>query len=122
MRLPRSMRITRRSDFQRVRKEGTAFAGKFIVLSVLPDNELPVPFQFGIILTRKVGNAVTRNKIRRRLKAVFSELGSLIIPGHLIVIIGRYRAANADFQNLREDWKLLAHKAGILQDAAPASS
>jgi ribonuclease P protein component len=114
MRLPRTMRMSGRGEFQRVRAEGRAFPGRFLVLSVVPTPDLPVPFRFAVILTRKIGNAVTRNRIRRRVKGIFSELGERIVPGHHIVIIARYRAPDATFEQLRHDWKVLARKAGLL--------
>lgn len=116
------MRMNGRGEFQRVRTEGRAFPGRYLVLSIVPSADLPVPFRFGIILTRKIGKAVTRNRIRRRMKGILSEWGERIAPGHLIVVIARYRAPEATFQQLRHDWKVLARKAGLLgATALPAS-
>jgi len=116
--------MSQRSDFHRVRTKGQAHAGRYIVLSVFRHDppELPggVPFRFGVILTRKIGKAVVRNRIRRHLRAVLSELGPRIIPGHDVVLIGRFRAPDSDLHSLRKDWKILARKAGILQDHAPS--
>ncbi len=114
MRLPRTMRMNGRGEFQRVRAEGRAFPGRYLVLSVLPEPGLAAPFRFAVILTRKIGNAVTRNRIRRRVKGIFSEFGERITPGHFVVVIARYRAPDATFEELRRDWKGLARKAGIL--------
>ncbi len=114
MRLPRTMRMSGRGEFQRVRAEGRAFPGRYLVLSIVPIVDLPVPFRFAVILTRKIGNAVTRNRIRRRVKGIFSEFGDRIVPGHHIVVIARYRAPDATFDQLRHDWKILARKAGLL--------
>ena len=114
MRLPRAMRMTSRSEFARVRREGKSFAGRFIVLAVLPSPQLAEPFKFGLILTRKVGNAVTRNRVRRRLRALLSEFGEAIAPPCHLVAIARYTAPDASYQELRRDWKKLAGRAGIL--------
>jgi len=111
-----------RGEFQRVRAEGRAYPGRYLVLSLLPAPDLPVPFRFGIILTRKIGNAVTRNRIRRRMKGIFSEWGERISPGHLVVVIARYRAPEASFDQLRHDWIVLARKAGLLAHAHPTGS
>jgi ribonuclease P protein component len=120
------MRLSKRSDFHRVRTQGTAFPGKLIVLSVLPipSTEMPdgVPFKFAVILTRKIGNAVARNRIRRHLRAVLSEFGPKIIPGHYLVMIGRFRAPGTDYQSMRKDWKNLALKAEILHDIVPSDT
>ena len=75
MRLSRVMRMKSRAEFSRVREEGSSFGGRYLVLGYLPEPDLAINFKFGIILTRKVGNAVKRNRIRRRVRAVVEELG-----------------------------------------------
>ena len=58
------MGLRTRSEFQRSRKDGKSFGGKFLVLSVVPDPSSDVAgggrlrFRFGIILTKKVLNSV----------------------------------------------------------------
>ena len=108
------MRMKSRGEFARVRREGKSFAGRYLVLGVLPEPSMPVPFKFGVILTRKVGNAVTRNRIRRRVKSVINEVGEALSTGHYIVTIARHSAPKASFEELRRDWKKLARKAGLL--------
>jgi len=110
------MRMKSRGEFMRVRSEGRSFGGRFLVLGVLAEPALEVPFKYGVILTRKVGNAVTRNRIRRRVRSVLSELGDAISPQSYIVTIARQSAPDASFEELRRDWKKLARKAGILSD------
>ena len=120
MRLPRAMRMRSRSDFVRVRKEGKSFGGRFFVLGVLPDPKLSEPFKLGIILTRKVGNAVVRNRVRRRARAIICEFGDKVRKPAYLVTIARHRAPEASFEELRSDWKKLARKAGILSDSVSA--
>lgn len=114
MRLPRAMRLRSRADFQRSRKQGKTYAGKFIVLSVVVDRALAERFRFGLILTRKVGNAVARNRVRRRLRGLLSRYGERIAPGHRLVIIARYTAPAAEFAELEGDWLRQLRRAGIL--------
>ena len=109
-----------RTEFVRVRKEGKSFGGRFFGLGVLSAPELTEPFKFGIILTRKVGNAVVRNRIRRRARAIIGELGDKVGKPAYLVTIARHSAPKASFEELRRDWKKLACKAGILSDSVPA--
>jgi ribonuclease P protein component len=111
------MRLRSRSDFQRSRKHGKSFGGKFLVLSVLSDPEAS-PFRFGIILTKKVGNAVVRNRVRRRVRGLLSKFGEEIAPGHRLVIIARYTAPSAPHADLEKDWQNLLQRAGILNPEA----
>ena len=115
------MRLRSRADFQRSRKRGKSFPGRFIVLSVLADETLGKdggePLRFGLILTRKVGNAVVRNRVRRRLRGLLSRHGARISPGHQLVVIARYTAPGASFDELEHDWLKQLRRAGILMEA-----
>ena len=59
--------------------------------------------RFGFIVSRQVGNAVVRNTVRRRLKAVCAGALDSVRPGSEIVIRALPRAATADFTDLRDD-------------------
>lgn len=119
------MRLRSRADFQRSRKHGKSYPGRYLVVSVLADGALghdgSERFRFGIILTRKVGNAVVRNRVRRRLRALLSKYGARIAPGYQLVIIARYTAPAAKFEELERDWLKQLRRAGIfLEEPADA--
>ena len=101
-------------EFARVRKEGTSQAGRFLVLSVLKEPSIS-EFHFGLITSRKLGTAVTRNRIRRRLREIIRAQRDSINPGWMFVVIARWRAPEASQEDLRKDWQRLARKAGLLQ-------
>jgi ribonuclease P protein component len=118
MRLPASLRLKASRDFARVRREGNSFPGRYLVLSVRLDPALP-HFQFGLITTRKIGNAVTRNRTRRRLREVIRAEQTRIKAGCHIVTIARWRAPEATLEELRRDWLNIAKRAGILLSRSP---
>ena len=60
MRLKRQLRMNSRSEFLRVRKDGKSYSGKYLVLGLLEDHQVKSRFKFGIIVTKKLGNAVMR--------------------------------------------------------------
>ncbi len=68
------------------------------------------PARFGIITTKRIGNAVARNRARRRIRAVIQESGEKIPPGTRIVTIARHRAATAPYAKLRSEWLWLTRK------------
>lgn len=115
MKLPRSRRITRRGDFERIRQSGQSIRGKHLVLGYLADEDLPEPFKLGLITTRKLGNAVTRNRFRRLMRGVIHRTGEKITHGHWLVIIARHSAAEAKSEQLEKEWKWLLHKAGLMR-------
>ncbi len=113
MRFPRDRRITSKRLFQRVREEGSSVAGHYLVLGFLPDESLADPVRVGYITTRRLGNAVTRNRVRRRLRGILQRTGDRLLPGYCLVVIARNRAADASSEALEKEWKWLAHRAGI---------
>ena len=121
MRLPKSLRLTKWGDFAKVRKGGQSVAGKFLVLGVVASPGRP-RFRVGFITSKKVGNAVTRNQVRRRLRAVVREFGEFVQGGVDVVTIARYRAGSATYEQLRREWRWLARKAGIMPEKEALAS
>ncbi len=114
MKFPRSRRIVSRGDFQRIRKKGKSFAGKFLVLGFLHDETLGEDIRLGLITTKQIGNAVTRNRVRRRLRGVAQRIGERIKPGHFLVLIARNRAADATSEQLEKEWKWMLHRNDLM--------
>ena len=71
----------------------------------------------GITVSKKLGGAVVRNRIRRRLREAYRLQETRFCPGWDIVVVARSRCANADFQKLCHAYLSLAEKAGILEAA-----
>lgn len=122
MKLPKARRITNRAEFSRVRSSGKSVTGRFMVMGYLKDEQLTESFKLGLITTKKVGNAVVRNRIRRRLRAIFQREGERVVPGHWIVLIARKSAANATSAQLEKEWKWMLNKVGIHQAQTEISS
>ena len=69
----------------------------------------------GITVSKKLGKAHIRNRVRRRLREIYRLNESSFLPGYDIVLVARSRAVTADFQALTHACLTLASKAGILQ-------
>ncbi len=113
MRLQRKFSMTRHAEFSRTRKDGQAKGGSYLVLSCLDDPELP-HHKVGVIVTRKVGNAVTRNLLRRRIHAICAKHLPTISGKKYLVTVLRWRAPEATFAELETDWLKQARRLGIL--------
>jgi ribonuclease P protein component len=112
-RFPKSSRLFRASEFRRMKAEGVSFHGKFIVLSVLKD--MPAPeVRVGLITSRRVGAAVVRNRVRRRLREIVRVARPQIREGTWLTLIARQAAAGASSQTLAEEWQQLARRSSIL--------
>ena len=113
MRLPASRRLSRHGEFARVKAKGGSHAGRFVVVNALPTGTED-PWRCAFITSKKAGGAVQRNKIRRRLREIIRAQGLKIPKGRWIVTIARWRAAEASFDELKNDWIRTARRAGIL--------
>jgi ribonuclease P protein component len=116
--LPAPGRLKRRAEFLRVAAKGRKVATHGLVLQALTRDD-DAPARIGFTVTRKVGNAVTRNRARRRLKeAARLELAQSGLPGCGLsgvdlVLIGRDATGGRAFADLREDLRRALRKAGL---------
>ena len=69
----------------------------------------------GLTVSKKLGHAVVRNRIRRRLREVYRLHEDQFQPGWDIVVVARSRCVNATFDALTKAYLSLAEKAGILE-------
>ncbi len=69
----------------------------------------------GITVSKKLGKAHIRNRIRRRLREVYRLNEEKFLPGYDIVVVARSRCLDADFEKLTRAYLQLADKAGILR-------
>ena len=70
----------------------------------------------GITTGKKLGHAVVRNRVRRRLREAYRLQEDAFLPGWDIVVVARHRAIHAPFSELCAGYLSLAEKAGILKE------
>lgn len=111
MQLTRRHTMKRASEFAMVRAEGSSEAGRFLVLNLACKSgagAVEQPSCFGIITTKRLGHAVVRNLLRRRMREILRKHGEPISKGFNVVLILRHRAVFADYARLEAEFlKLL---------------
>ena len=106
-------RLTRRAEFLAVAARGRRAAVHGLVLQALPRQDQG-PMRLGFTVTKKVGNAVVRNRTRRRLKeAARLALAEAPATGHDLVLIGRDATRARPFAELMDDLRRALKKAGV---------
>jgi ribonuclease P protein component len=101
-----------------VYRQGTAYWGRLLYVHAFP-NEHRTP-RLGLSISRKVGNAVTRNAVRRRLREVFYSCISELSGNLDLVVSARPAAAEATFEELRVEFsKSLGRVAGRFDCGGP---
>ena len=70
----------------------------------------------GITVSKKLGKAVVRNRVRRRIREAYRLNEQKFLPGWDIVIVARSRAVEVSFRKLTESLLALADRAGILEE------
>jgi ribonuclease P protein component len=118
----RRHRLARSEEFQRVRRQGRSWSHPLLVLLTVR-NDLGCA-RFGFLVSKRIGKAVVRNRVRRRLReAVRARLGCIAV-GWDIVLIARAPIIQADFWHIGEALDSLLQRAelGAGLPAAPDSS
>lgn len=112
--LPRCARLTDGSDFARVRSEGRSWSNPLLVLCVAR-NGLQVT-RLGFSVSRRIGNAVTRNRVKRLIREAVRLQYDVIEPGWDVVLIARRPIVGADFAEVRQAVNDLVVRARLYSD------
>jgi len=81
-------RLSRSAEFERVYRQGRSTANRHLVLYAFPNATSERP-RLGLSVSRKVGGAVERNRVKRLLREAFAQAEHELSPGHDIVVVAR---------------------------------
>jgi ribonuclease P protein component len=110
--LPRHFRLRHHEDFEAARQKGKRWHDQLLLLNVLPCG-LPHS-RFGFVVSRKVGNAATRNLLKRRLRAVVWRWLPRLTTGCDVVIVARPAASSVSYRELETVLVKLLGRADLL--------
>lgn len=118
--MKKELRIKKNKDFQGIFNKGRSFANRQFVVYVLR-KEGQDTFRIGLSVSKKIGNAVVRNQIKRYIRQSVFELKDLMNPGMDYVIIARKPLAEMGFFDVK---KSLTHvlKVGKVLQKEPAGN
>jgi ribonuclease P protein component len=116
-RLPRTRRLRSPRDFQRTRQRGRSVSGAYLTLHYVRQAADPAPARAGFSVGKRVGNAVTRNRVKRRLREAIRRLLADVPPGWDLILAGKPGAAQTEYAALAGEVRKLLARAGLLPTA-----
>ena len=110
--MKRCFRLTRSTDFKRVRRSGKSYAHPLLVLYVLKSDQAGM--RVGVSAGLAVGNAVRRNRAKRLLRAAMNGLLQQTAHGSDLLLIARSPLPDSDTHQTRAALTNLLKRAGLL--------
>ena len=108
--LSRTSRLTSPADFQTALRRGRRAGSASLVVHLALDPTAagepladPLPARVGFVVSRAVGGAVERNRVKRRLRHLCRDVVAALPAGSLLVVRALPAAAQASYDQLRED-------------------
>jgi ribonuclease P protein component len=111
----RAYRLRRPNQFQRVRREGRSWSNQLLTLNSAPSRRRQT--RCGFVVAKRIGNAVTRNRAKRRVREALRLVFTQIAPGYDLVFVIRSPAvADVPFSTLQDSVALLLRQAGLWRE------
>jgi ribonuclease P protein component len=119
-------RLSRSAEFERVYRQGRSTANRHLVLYSFPNPSATEQPRLGLSVSRKVGGAVERNRIKRLLREAFAHQEEGLGAGHDIVVVARPAVAELvereGLEGLDEALRELIAKAGLNEPSGAAEA
>ncbi len=94
--------VKKNYQFEEIIKKGICFKNRFYIIHAM-DNGLPYD-RFGISVSKKLGNAVFRNKYKRKIRSIIDNYRKLYVNGKDYIIIIRKEAIEKSFDRLEKEF------------------
>ena len=109
--LNKQYRITHKKVYDRTYQGGKRISGRYLIV-FMRENGMAYN-RFGFVTSKKVGKAVTRNLVKRRLRALVRQEMPRFKGNYDVVIVARYNIKEAEFTALKKDFLIVMRKAGL---------
>lgn len=113
--MKRAYRLRRPDQFQRVRREGRSWGASLLLLNSAPSRRKQT--RCGFVVAKRLGNAVVRNRAKRRTREAVRLILAHIAPGHDLVFVIRHAdVATVPFDRLQATVEQLVRQAGLWRE------
>jgi ribonuclease P protein component len=111
--LPKRYRLCHTRDFVRVRRMGLSTSSPLAALHLLPTGGSDI--RVGFTASKRVGKAVVRNRVKRRLREAVRRRLSHVRPGQDLVFVARPPSAEASYRQIEESVDFLLRKSRAIR-------
>ena len=112
--LKRINRLKKRYQFNYVYKSGEHFSGEHMVLYLVSSKTKNI--KVGLAVTKKVGKAVVRNRVRRQLREIIKKQVPSLKQNYNLIVVARDNITSASFENLTNEFLKLIKKANLINE------
>ena len=112
--LRKSFRVKKEKDFNAIFKEGESVANRRFVIYRLANSQ--EHFRVGLSVSKKLGNAVMRNQIKRRIRHILINHGNELVDNIDFIVIARKGVENLDYAELEKNLLHVLRLAKIYQE------
>lgn len=112
--MQKKLRLRNREDFSRIYRNGKSFANSQFVVYWSRQHQSD-PFRLGVSASKKIGNAVVRNRMRRLVKEIVRHQQERIVEKLDIIVIVRKPAVGLEMKDLEKSMLHVLKRAGLLK-------
>ena len=102
-------------DFRRLYSKGSRHAGAYVAVYA-SKNRTGTTNRLGLTASTTLGKAVVRNRLKRIMRAAYTELEPRILPGYDFILVARGRAVGAVTEQVRKDLSYSLHKLKLMKE------
>jgi ribonuclease P protein component len=101
----RERRLRKRADFVRVQRDGAVVRTPHFIMLLCAQEGDRGPTRLGIVATKKIGNAVVRNRAKRLCRECFRLSPAFLPSGLDLVVIPKQGAADLGIRDVQAEWQ-----------------
>ena len=112
--MKRTMTVKENYEFRRIYAKGRSGVSPYLVVYVRPNRR--GRNRLGVTVSTKLGHAVVRNRVRRRIREIYRLNKAKMLPGYDLIVVARVRAVETDYQKLDRTYLRLLEQLDLLRE------